>query len=175
MKIILTSLLGLIFPFVISFTCFAEVGSDSLNITPDQWEPHSEGIALAHSLITQAGKEGKESFVIIFIKNTSTTTKECVVDSIGSGFKCFTLDGGGKWQPLRNVEEHVILRASSVAIKPGQTYAYPLALSTDELALLKSRSVKFRILLFDETTKQKIIIESLPANLTETIVPKSDK
>jgi hypothetical protein len=162
---------------ILPFLCLASFAQDnggSSSIPASLWESHPEGAALALTLETRMEKAERKSSLKIHLKNTSATDKAVIDDSIGSGFKIFTQDSAGKWQPLRDYDGAVTTtKFSMVVIKPGQTITYPLELSSAELSLIKSRPMQCRIMLSDPTTNQRPTIESSPRTLTETVATAS--
>jgi hypothetical protein len=133
----------------------------------NSWEAHPEGISSALLLTSKRERGVKKWSIEIHIKSTS---KNFVADSINSGFKLFSLNSGGTWQPLRTLPAQIEVSAASFTVKPGQEISYPIQLSPEELELVKAHPVKCSITLFDGAGSNRHTIESSQQQLSETTV-----
>ena len=143
MNSLLKSIAALITTTFISYPTCADVTSSQPDIPTSQWESHTEGIALALTLITRTGKEGSKSFLTFYIKNTSNTVKEFAIYGSNYGFQFSSSDNNGAWHPsLNSAPFNGSGYMLSYAIKPGEIFSHEIEVSPDDLMLIKSHSIK---------------------------------
>ena len=162
----------LVFLAVLSFSTFFAAAEEP-PIPPSAWEQHPEGVALA--LVLTSGTDGglQVSYLRLYVKNTSDTAKYLVTQSHGVAAQFFYVGANGNQVILGNhdhpghpekdlIESNQRLRV----ILPGKIRSTGTEVTADEVALMKTQTVRCKIYINDPTTKQDVPITGAPQLLT---------
>ena len=152
-----------IFAFALSLVVLRAV-ADGPSISDTLWEKYSEGLALAQTVTDHS--------IVVRVKNTSNTLKQIANQGSNVFIKLFYIDDKDKQVSLGNhldpaFDEDIQNNPSSIAISPGGEMKKTIALTPDELDLIKTHPVKCSMVVYEPTTNQRYTIESIPRLLTQ--------
>jgi hypothetical protein len=125
---------------------------DHLQIPPGAWEASSRGFSFAR-ILTKRAENGHLNGIELRFKNTSTKTEYIGDDGRDGGLILYYLDAQGAKIPLRHCNnDRFASPGDPIAIQPGQTLSRTVILTSDELALVKSREVGCWVLISNQET-----------------------
>lgn len=153
--------------FAIITLLFCEVGKCDSAIPINEWEQiDSKGIALA---LIWKGKS-----IIVYIKNTSTTTQRIIGMGNNTFVKIFYINENNAPtfigdHPFYNDErDYSSKELGRIDIKPNAIEENQITVNTSDVSLIKTHAMICTFSIYNPTTKQKSTIKSTPKLLLET-------
>ena len=150
---------------IVNIACYLAKGDDLAVPDPSaipasSWESHpAEGIDLAMMLINQ----DKKPLLLVYVKNTSNGIKELAGSKIDGGFKLFFLDSNGVRHDLHDYDpRHGSGSADTNDINSGEILSNRIALTPNDLVLMKSHPIQCSFRIYDLTAKQDYDLISSP-------------
>jgi hypothetical protein len=150
------------------------VADDKPSPAPVSWENHSEGVALALSLVSSKGRsQGEEDGIQVLVKNTSTSQLYFAFSSHDKGCRIFYVDSQGARIPIHEGPQNKDIPPTTSAtipplpLSPGQILTEVVELRTpNELALVRAHPVFCRLRVSENEIGGYKIIESTPKILS---------
>jgi hypothetical protein len=151
---------------LLNITGLGATAQEEPQIPANAWEQHPEGVALALVLTKGIGNDAQSIYLKLYVKNTSNNP-EAIMGRGPATF--FYLDSSGNPvnlghyghanQPWKDFNEN---SQRWRVIPPGKITSTGTEVTAADVALIKTNTVKCKILLIDPATSKEVVVVGSP-------------
>jgi hypothetical protein len=158
----------LLVALLLNVTGLLATAQEEAQIPDTAWE-HPEGVAFALMLTKGIGNDAQSIYLKLYVKNISNSPESLVTQSRGASAIFFYLDSSGRPVTLGNHDhpdqpwkDEIESNPRWRIILPGKMMLTGTDVTAAEVALIKTHTVKCKILLIDPATQKQTAIVGSP-------------